>query len=121
MCTFPLVDEETEAMTCGHVFHSICLRRYAEVQHLSLALLPCAICRLVAQHSSPGMDSHELQVNFNGHAGELQPPGGAPHEQENAVDNGVTIELSDAAIDRIAPSCGPMHGVHPKAKAGPRM
>ena len=98
ICRDALSEEPTEAMTCGHVFHTFCLHKYAEVQHLPLHQLPCAICKQVAQ-TSPGMSSFALQaIQFppaTGDVGELQPAGSVPHGQENAAGDGVTIELSD--------------------------
>ena len=85
ICRDELSDSQSEALTCSHVFHTVCLHKYAEVQGCPMHLLACPICKTAAQQPSAEMDSLDLQgANWPPATG-LQSSGGAP----------TIIELSD--------------------------
>ena len=49
---------DAEALTCGHVFHSYCIHRCAQVHHLQLEELPCPLCKQTAGSQVPVIEIH---------------------------------------------------------------
>jgi hypothetical protein len=100
---------EVEALTCGHVFHSYCIHRFAQVHHLQLEELPCPLCKQTAGSQVPVIEIHPDALQLQG----LLWPPAAGDPQADVAGEAPQAPQADVAF----PPPGDVAGEAPQAPA----